>query len=187
MITVFGDFTGQTYPNISAQQEVVMAKRLQNKIMVMVMSALFLVGACGGQIQEMSIERSDGTCTIIIAAVKGRSSEFKKAVIHGLVERYQDTCTLEVMHVSKSEQLTSKKYDVVVLVDKYLADMRLNATVKTIIDGIENENIVFFLTTANPNLEYTYGGIDAITSASQKEKEQEVIQEITDSIDELLS
>jgi hypothetical protein len=186
MIKVFDDFTGQTYPKISAQQEVVMAKRLHIKMMVMVMSVLFLVGVCGGQTEEMNIERSDGKCTIIIATVKGRSSEFKEAVIHGLVERYQDTCTLEVMHVSKGEQLTSKRYDVVVLVDRCWAQMRLNGTVKTIIDEVEQENIVLFVTAANPNYEYTYGGIDAITSASQKEKEQEVIQEIADSIDELL-
>ena len=102
-----------------------------------------------------------------------------------LVERYQDTCTLEVMHVSRGEQLTSKRYDVVVLVDRRDGFMG-NDTVETIIDDVEKENIVLFVTAIAPNFEYTYGGIDAITSASQKEKEQDVIQEIADSIDELL-
>lgn len=163
-----------------------MAKRLQNNMMVMVMLVLFLAGACGGQIPEMNIERSDGTCTLIIGAVDGRSSKFKEAVIHGLVERYQDTCTLEVMHVSKGEQLTSKRYDVVVLVDRRDGFMG-NDTIETIIDEVEKENIVLFVTAIAPTFEYTYGGIDAITSASQQEKEQDVIQEIADKIDELLN
>lgn len=165
-----------------------MAKGLQNKMMFMLMWVLFLVGACGGgHVQEMKVEHSDGKCNIIIAAVRGRTSEFKEAIIHGLVERYKDTCTIEVMDVSKAEQLMAKSYNVLVLVDRCGWGMRFNAEVKEMVDELDKENIVLFVTAGDPDFEYSYAGIDAITSASEKEREQEVIREISAKIDELLS
>ena len=159
-----------------------MRKRLQSRIIFLIVSVFLLIYACGKSVQELKIDNTDARCQLLIAVIK--TSDFKDSIIDGIVEKYKDTCDIEVMNVSNVEDLTQKEFDVVLLVDECRAKMRFNKKLKEIIDELDKKKVVF-VTAGDPEWEYTYKDIDAITSASEEDKTHEVIQEITERIDEV--
>ena len=163
-----------------------MRKFLQNNVNFLAISLLFLVGACGGRIQERKVEHPDAQYHLIIAVIDGQSSVFKEAVIQTLIEKYQETGAIEVMNVSKAEQITQKQYDVVLLIDRCKAGMKLNSTFKKLVAELDQKKLVVFITSGDSDWKYNDKGIDAVTSASSKDKTQEVRQEIAKKIDALL-
>lgn len=150
----------------------------------MIACILFLAGTRNGWTQEATRARPATEPAIIIVVVDRTPSEFKDAIVDGLVERYQGTCTLDVVQLNTRDQPPLDEYDIVVIVDRCLADMRLNRATRTMTD--EAENVVLFVTAANPHYEYSIGGIDAVTSPSRTERVPDAIREITERIDELL-
>lgn len=159
---------------------------LQNKRVVVAIGVICLLWACGTSIQETTVSHENVQYTLIIGAVKGKTSEFKDAVIKGLLDRYRETSAIEVMNISDVKQVEQKDYDVIVLVDACQAGMRLNGTVKNLMEHLDQKKTVAFITAGDPDWEYTYAGIDAVTAASEEGKEQEVIQEIAAKIDTVL-
>jgi hypothetical protein len=165
-------------------QEVFMRKRLQSRVIFLIVSIFLLICACGRSVQELKIDNTDAKCQLVIAVIRTR--DFKDSVINGIVEKYRDTCAIEVMNVSNVEQITQKEFDVVLLVDECRAGMRFNKKLEEIVDELDKKKVVLFVTAGDPDWEYTYKDIDAVTSASEEDKTQEVIQEIAKKIDEVL-
>lgn len=156
----------------------------RNRFVIVIIALVGLVYACGGQVQEVKIENTEQECQLLIGAI--RASDFKNAVVKGIVDKYEATCSIEVMNVGNVKEITQKTYDVVLLVDGCRAGMRFNGKLKNFLDELTQQNVVVFVTAGDSEWEYSYNGVDAVTSASQDEKTQEVIQEIADKIDGLL-
>ncbi len=58
---------------------------------------------------------------------------------------------------------------------------------KSFLDRLEdNNNVVLFMTAGNPDYEYSYGGVDAITSASRIANEEEIFTELSEEIDRII-
>lgn len=151
---------------------------------LVIIAVLGLVYSCGGQVQEVKIENEGQECHLLIGTI--RASEFKNAVVQGIVDHYKETCSIEVINVSNVKEITQRTYDVVVLVDECRAGMRLNGKLKNMLDELAQQNVVAFITSNDAEWEYNHNGLDAVTSASEDEKTQEVVQEIANKIDELL-
>jgi hypothetical protein len=84
------------------------------------------------------------------------------------------------------EQITPRTYDVVLLIDKCKMGMRMNSTTKKLTAELDQKKLVVFITAGDADWKYSDNGIDAVTSASKKGKEPDVVQEIAKKIDVVL-
>jgi flavodoxin len=164
-----------------------MKKLWQRKVNFLVMGVVLLVYACSGNIQEKKMENPGAKFRLLIAVIEGRASEFKEAVIQQMIEKYKDTCAIDVLNVSQTEQITQKQYDVVLLIDRCKWGMKFNSTFKKLAAELDQKKLVVFITAGDADWKYSDNGIDAVTSASKNGKEQDVVQEIAKKIDAVLN
>ena len=122
--------------------------------------------------------------TLLIA---GDASEFKDSIRAAIIKRYSATCNIEIINIDKLPQKRSVDYDAVLIMDTCLAWSHFNRSVKAFLDHAENRNVVFFMTADTPDWTFTYNGVDAITSASEKEHQQVMIQRLSAAIDRILN
>ncbi|GAK56998.1 hypothetical protein U27_03962 [Candidatus Vecturithrix granuli] len=153
---------------------------LQCLAYVIVFCEICLVCGCHRNIEEVKIENSTAQQTLLIGLIEGRSSDFKEAIIQGLVERYAPTCAITVLNVKNVEQVAQAAYTALVIIDRNEMGMEHNDTVKAIIEQVNPNSLVVFVTSGAP---WNYHGVDAMTSASEKGKEQAILQQIAAKID----
>ena len=75
----------------------------------------------------------------------------------------------------------------VLIIDTTLAWSGFNPSLNTFLEDNEHkDNVIVFMTAADPDWTYSYKGVDAITSASVMENEEGKLDEIVQRIDHLL-
>jgi hypothetical protein len=151
-----------------------------------VICCLFAGGilSCKSGVPQKVYERPQARCRILIT---GTTSEFKEAVVAGLVERYRETCQIEMRPATRIDEDEFNDYDAIVLMDECHAWMAFNTRTLGLVRRIaEKERIILFITAGDPDWTFSTQGIDAVTSASKMARRGEVIEEIAARIDALI-
>jgi hypothetical protein len=119
--------------------------------------------------------------------ITGTTSEFKQVVVDGLVVRFEDRCQIEIQPMGKLSRDDLDAYIAIVIMDECQAWMAFNSRTLDLIKKIEEKDkIVLFITAGDPGWTFSTQGIDAITSASVKGREGEVVERIAARIEKLL-
>ncbi len=120
--------------------------------------------------------------------IAGVASDFKENVITRIINRYGDKYAIRLSSFDELDNIDYSDYDIILLVDEVQAWMLFNRKFKRVMKDIsEREKVVIFITAGNPDWEYDYDGLDAITSASDIVEEERVLEAITRKIDGILN
>ena len=154
------------------------------RIVFTIILAVFYILSCKSDIQQRDYGPPQASCRILVTGV---TSEFKTAVVAGLVERYQETCRIVTRPLFRLKTKEFDDYDAIVLMDECQAWMVFNTKTTGLIKKIENkDHIILFITAGDPDWTFSTQGIDAITSASEMAGKEQVIERISDRIDALI-
>ena len=141
--------------------------------------------SCTRQVKEMSFASKDARFNLLIA---GNSSEFKDAVRNRIISRYAKYSNILVVNIHKLKATDSGRYDVVLIMDDCLAWSDLNSHMKGYLDEPSNRaNVVLLMTAGDPDWEFCYKGVDAVTSASAPCNETLVFDSLIREIDKILA
>ncbi|MCU0821594.1 MAG: hypothetical protein MUC95_03870 [Spirochaetes bacterium] len=156
------------------------------RALILFISLLIILPSCGGrQLRETKLVNEKAKLRFIIA---GDSSEFKDSIREEIVAKYKDTCNIEIVNIDKLGKITKEDFDFILIMQTIRGWGILNPEMRDFIDKIkDNDRIVLFATSMNPYYNYKYEGIDAITSASQMEKKEELVRKISERIDKLVA
>ena len=151
------------------------------KRVIMYLCVIMFVFVCGNAVSKDVSGRKK------ILVVVRKTSEFKEDILSKIIDRYDDKYSIERISLKKLKRINEDDYEVILIVDNYMAWSFFNGRTKIFIKKAANiEKIVLFMTTGDPDLEYEYRGVDAVTSASVGENETVVIEELTEKIDKIL-
>ncbi len=146
---------------------------------------LMLTLSCSKQIPEQRFVTENAKYDLLITGV---TSEFKADIISRIVDRYKDQGNVDLVYMDKLDQLQCDDYDAILVIDSVQAWSMWNFSLKSFLEKTENcKNVVLLYTAGDPDWEYQYHELDAITSASQVEDQDRVFNELTYAIDVLIS
>lgn len=156
-----------------------------NFIKISLIIVLLLTLACTKQIPEQRFTAENATFDLLIGGV---TSEFKEVIVTRLVDRYKDQGNIDLVDLSKLNQVQCEEYDVILVMDSCQAWSLFNFSLKSFLKKTENcHNVVLLFTAGDPDWEYQYNDLDAITSASMVRDEDRVFNELTAKIDNMIS
>lgn len=141
------------------------------------------VAACTRNLKETKLDQPGALTSLLIA---GDASEFKDNIRKAIVDRYRATCNIDIINIDRLPKIRGNDYDAVLIMDTCLAWSNFNRSVKAFLDKAQNRNVVFFMTADDPDWTFTYNGVDAITSASEKENLDVMIRRLSGAIDDIL-
>lgn len=151
---------------------------------VIILTALFFIVSCTRNIKEYKIEAENAKYNFIFAS---DSSEFKDNIREKLVSRYKNQANINLVNIEKIKDINAHDYDLVLIMDTCFGGTRLNTSLNSYLDGLKNtDNTVLFITAGDNDWKYSYKDIDAVTSASEIRKEEQVYREIADKIDSII-
>ena len=156
-----------------------------NRILVITLAGCLLlcVAGCTRNLKEARLEQPGARTSMLIA---GDASEFKDSIRMAIIDRYRATCNIDIINIDRLSKTDGGDYDAVLIMDTCLAWSNFNPSVKAFLDRSQNHNVVFFMTADDPDWTFTYNGVDAITSASEKENQDVMIRRLIAAIDEIL-
>jgi hypothetical protein len=138
---------------------------------------------CTRNLKETRLEQPGARSSLLIA---GDASEFKDGIRGAIINRYRATCNIDIINIDRLPKTSGNDYDAVLIMDTCLAWSNFNRSVKAFLDKSQNRNVVFFMTADDPDWTFTYNGVDAITSASEKENQDAMIRRLSAAIDDIL-
>jgi hypothetical protein len=159
---------------------------IRNCIIIVALFVLFLP-QCAKNIRETEVGPADAKNKIVIAAYY---SDFKNTVTLGLVNRFKNKAKITVLPLEKLWTIDPYRYDVVVIIDALMAWQLFNPRTRSFIQDINDpavrKKMVLFFTAGDPKKNYKFEDIDCITSASQMNRDGEVVEEISARINSML-
>ena len=151
----------------------------------MIILVLMLTLSCAKEIPEQRFTAENAKYDLLITGV---TSEFKADIISRIVDRYKDQGNVNLVNMDKLDQLQCDDYDAILVIDSVQAWSYWNFSLNSFLEKTENcKNVVLLYTAGDPDWEYQYHELDAITSASQVEDQDRVFNELTYAIDVLIS
>ena len=160
--------------------------KTKNKIpiaLIMIISVFSISGV--KHIKEQRYTTENATFNLLIGGV---TSEFKQGIISRLVDHYKDHGNVDLVDISNLDQVECGDYDAIVVMESRQAWTLFNVALKSFLEKTEScQNIVLLFTAGDPDWEYQFHGLDAVTSASRVENEKRVFNELTYKIDLILS
>jgi hypothetical protein len=152
---------------------------------MMTLAGCLLVGtvSCTHNLKETRLEQPGARSSLLIA---GDASEFKDGIRMAIIDRYRSTCNIDIINIDRLPKTNENDYDAVLIMDTCLAWSNFNPSVKAFLSKSQNRNVVFFMTADDPDWTFTYNGVDAITSASEKENQEAMVRRLIAAIDEIL-
>lgn len=145
---------------------------------------ILLAASCSRKLVETQIETQGLSGRILIA---GDSSEFKDAVRNRVIKEFQADYGIDVINIDRLSKTNSAGYSVVLIMDTCMAWSGFNPSLKSFIDKAENmDKTVLFMTAGDPDWNYSYLGVDAITAASEIENENTAFGRIKSEINTIL-
>ena len=139
--------------------------------------------SCTRNLKETRLEQPGASHSLLIA---GDASEFKDNIRMAIIDRYRETCNIEIINIAGLPETSGNDYDAILIMDTCLAWSNFNRSVKAFLDKSQNRNVVFFMTADDSDWTFTYNGVDAITSASEKENQDVMIRRLIAAIDDIL-
>lgn len=159
-----------------------MVPRIKQMILFFLLSIIISAGtSCTKKLIETSIVFNKTAGKMLIA---GDSSEFKDRIREKLVGIYKNRYNIDIINIKKLKTIDSVKYDLILIMDTTMARGGFNPSARHFLDTSRNrEKTVLFMTAGDADWEYSYKGIDAVTSASCMENTDKVIAEIKKEIE----
>lgn len=157
-----------------------------NKTLTAVVLILFVIiqTSCTKKLTEVRLVPEKPEFKMLIA---GDSSEFKDRIRNRIIGQYKDYLDIHVVNIKSLKTTVAHDYDVVLIMDTCLAWSRFNPSIKTFMKNSDNrKKTVLFMTADDIDWEYSYKEVDAITSASVIENEEQVLSRITYQIDGII-
>ena len=143
-----------------------------------------LVLSCARHVLETQHIATDAKFNFLFAC---DSTKFKDAIRNRLVATYSSYCNIDIINIKGLKAINPERYDVVLIMDTCLAWTKFNPSLTHFLEKTKDrKNIVLFMTAANPDWEYRYQDIDAITSASRTENEASIYLELSKRIDTVI-
>ena len=159
--------------------------RAEQCISVLAIVALAFLASCTRNVKETKLTTENAKFNLLVA---GDSSDFKDRVRNRIIARYRKNGNIDVVNINNLKDIRPEDYDVILIMDTCIGCEDFNWSMKSFLDRLEdNNNVVLFMTAANPNYEYSYGSVDAITSASRIANEEETFTEISEEIDKIIA
>ena len=150
----------------------------------MIILVLMLTLSCAKEIPEQRFTAENAKYDLLITGV---TSEFKADIISRIVDRYKDQGNVNLVNMDKLDQLQCDDYDAILVIDSVQAWSYWNFSLNSFLEKTENcKNVVLLYTAGDPDWEYQYHELDAITSASMMEDLDRVFDELTYAIDVLI-
>ena len=145
---------------------------------------VMMTAASCARVTETRFLKEDAKYEILVAS---GASGFKDSVRSRIVEHYRPVANIDVITIQSLGHVDEKHYDAILIMDTCLFGNRLNLSLRTFLDALEDEDrLVLFLTMGSPEKECDYGDVDAITSASEVNHEQAVFEMLKKEIDRIL-
>jgi CO dehydrogenase/acetyl-CoA synthase epsilon subunit len=156
------------------------------RFLITVISLLIILPSCGSrQLVETKFINEKAKLRFIIA---GDSSEFKDSIREEIIEKYKNSCNIEIVNIEKLGNISRENFDFILIMQTIKGWGMLNPEMKDFINKIKDKDrIILFATSMNPYYNYSYEGIDAVTTASQMEKKDEIVKKLSEKIDGLIS
>jgi hypothetical protein len=140
-----------------------------------------VITACATPLKETNFIAEKPAFRLAIAADR---SEFKDSLRAKLVETYKGRAQIELIPLRK---VNIKDHDVVLIMDTCMAWTMFNPSLKAFLrKSKDRDKVILFITAANKDWNYSYRGVDAITSASVAEQEDAVLATLTEQIDRIV-
>jgi hypothetical protein len=153
--------------------------------MASVVLCLVMSDSCAHKLDEIHIVSQQQRIAMLIA---GDSSEFKDDVRQMIIDKYRTDCAIEVVNISRINTLDAGVFDVVVIMDTCMAWSGFNTSLKSFLNTEKNrKKTVLAMTAGNPDWQYSYQGVDAITSASVIDNKENYFARIDTKIQAILS
>ena len=128
---------------------------------------IFFGTSCTKKLMEQNFLFKKVSKTMLIA---GDGSDFKNKVREQVIQAYKDEFNFDVVNIDKLKTIDSLKYDLIIIMDTTMAWGGFNPSFKNFLDCSHNQKkTVLFMTASDPDWQYSYKGIDAVTSASYVE------------------
>ncbi|KPL18328.1 MAG: hypothetical protein AMJ92_08535 [candidate division Zixibacteria bacterium SM23_81] len=140
--------------------------------------------SCRSRMQQDTFENPEASHKILIT---GTTSEFKDAVTEGIVNRYKDTCQIEIVPPGELKGIDHADYSSIVIMDELRMGKTFGGSTGELAQKVENKDkVILFITAGKRDWQFSAEGIDAITSASEEGEERSVIEKISARIDGLI-
>ena len=141
--------------------------------------------SCAPRFQEKSFVAENPVFELLICV---EPSEFKDQVITRLIDRYKIYGNIDLVGIKTLKNLQCEAYDAVLIMDSCEARAIFNFPLKSFLEKSEHcGNVILLMTANDPEWQYHYAGLDAVTSASVVGEEDRVVNEISGKIDELIA
>ncbi len=151
---------------------------------IFILCALLLTGCGSRLLKEIKLINENAKHKFLIAS---DSSEFKDEIRNTIIEKYKNTCSIEIVNIEKLSEKSGRDYDFVLIMLEIQDWGMLNPEMRDFIDKTEDKKkIIMFATSMNPYYEYDYEGVDAVTSASNMENKYEILEKLTAQVDSVL-
>lgn len=149
------------------------------------LAGFLLFVSCTHKLDEIRIVPQAHEFTMLIA---GDASAFKDGVRDKIIQKYGAFCEIHVVNIEDLPRLDAKPYDVVVIMDTCLAWSGFNSSLKSFLDKDANRvKTVLSMTAGNPDWQFQYKGVDAITSASVLTNQERFFSRIDLGIQQVLN
>ena len=159
--------------------------RSEQYILTLAIVALAFLTSCTRNVKETQFTTENAKFNLLVA---GDSSDFKDRVRNRIIARYRKNGNIDVVNINNLKDIRPEDYDVILIMDTCIGCEDFNWSMKSFLDRLEdNNNVVLFMTAANPNYEYSYGSVDAITAASKIANEEEILTELSEEIDKIIA
>jgi hypothetical protein len=158
--------------------------RSEQCISVLAIVALAFLASCTRNVKETQFTTENAKFNLLVA---GDSSDFKDRVRNRIIARYRKNGNIDVVNINNLKDIRPEDYDVILIMDTCIGCEDFNWSMKSFLDRLEdNNNVILFMTAGNPHYEYSYGSVDAITSASRIADEEEIFTELSEEIDRII-
>ncbi|MFC1852975.1 hypothetical protein ACFL27_22480, partial [candidate division CSSED10-310 bacterium] len=146
---------------------------------------IFFMSSCARHLQETHLKNSIAEQKFLIAS---NASPFKDALRHLIVNQVQAEFDVTIVNIPSLNQISAEDYTIVLIMDACKGWSRFNRTTKSFIDALhDKKKVILFMTAADPDWQFSYGEVDAITSASEKLRIPELSAEIIHEIQKRVS
>jgi len=161
------------------------SRRSKCMALITILTWLFLTTACTQSVKETRLTTTDPQFNMLIA---GDASAFKDTLRTRIINHYQGQSDINVINIKKLKQVRLTDYDVVLIMDTTLAWTGFNPALKYFLENLpDTHKVVLFMTAGDPDWEFSFQDLDAITSASRIENEETVFSEIVNRIDRIVA
>jgi hypothetical protein len=146
---------------------------------------IFFILSCAHHISERQFKTENPAFELLVISDQ---SEYKSDIRRRIINRYKNRGNITVMGVKHLGRVECDLYDAILVMDTCKAWMWFDLSLKSFLKRTRHcNNIVLYLTAGDPEWTYQYGGLDAITSASDAGKKDAVLNRLTTRIDPLIS